>query len=48
MTYLVDALQRVAFLGQGFSSALWTDMAGLAVWAIVATIIATRTWRWES
>jgi ABC-2 type transport system permease protein len=48
MTYLVDALQRVAFLGQGFSAALWTDMAGLAVWAIVATIIATRTWKWES
>jgi ABC-2 type transport system permease protein len=48
MTYLVDALQRVAYLGQGFSSALWTDLAGLAVWAVVATMIATRTWKWES
>jgi len=48
MTYLVDALQRVAFLGQGFSAAIWTDLAGLAVWAIIATIIATRTWKWES
>ncbi len=48
MTYLVDALQRVAFLGQGFSSALWTDLGGLTVWAVVATVIATRTWKWES
>ena len=48
MTYLVDALQRVAFLGQGFSSALWTDLAGMAVWAAIATVIATRTWKWES
>lgn len=48
MTYLVDALQRVAFLGQGFSASLWTDLAGLAVWAAIATVIATRTWKWES
>jgi ABC-2 type transport system permease protein len=48
MTYLVDALQRVAFLGQGFSSTLWTDIAGLAVWAIIATAIAAKTWKWES
>ena len=48
MTYLVDALQRVGFAGQGFSSALWTDLAGLAAWAIVATAVATRTWHWES
>ena len=47
LTYLVDALQRVAFLGQGFSRALWTDIAGMAVWAVIATAIATRTWRWE-
>lgn len=47
MTYLVDSLQRVAFLGQGFSRALWTDIAGMAVWAVIATAIATRTWRWE-
>jgi ABC-2 type transport system permease protein len=48
MTYLVDALQRVAFLGQGFSSSLWTDIAGLAVWAAIATFIDSRTWTWES
>jgi len=48
MTYLVDALQRVAFLGQGFSRSLWTDLIGLAVWALLATAVATRTWRWES
>ncbi len=48
MTYLVDALQRVAFLGQGFSASLWTDLAGMAVWAAIATAIATRTWKWES
>jgi ABC-2 type transport system permease protein len=48
MTYLVDALQRVSFRGQGFSGALWTDLAGLAVWGALATVIATRTWRWES
>ncbi len=48
MTYLVDALQRISFRNQGFSGALWTDLAGLAVWGLVATVIATRTWRWES
>lgn len=48
MTYLVDALQRVAFSGQGLSAALWLDLAGLAVWAAVCTVIATRTWRWEA
>jgi ABC-2 type transport system permease protein len=48
MTYLVDALQRVAFNGQGLSAALWLDLAGLAVWAAVCTVIATRTWRWEA
>jgi len=48
MTYLVDALQRVAFRGQGFSAALWTDIAGLVVWAVLATAVAARTWRWES
>jgi ABC-2 type transport system permease protein len=48
MTYLVDALQRVSFAGQGFSSALWTDLAGIAVWAAIATVIASRTWKWES
>src|SRR5581483_2892868 len=44
MTYLVDALQRVSFQGQGFSSALWTDLAGLAIWGAAATVIAARTW----
>lgn len=48
MTYLVDALQRVGFAGQGFSAALWTDLAGLALWGALATVIAGRTWRWES
>jgi ABC-2 type transport system permease protein len=48
MTYLVDALQRVSFLGQGPSAALWTDLAGLSVWAVICTVIATRTWHWES
>jgi ABC-2 type transport system permease protein len=48
MTYLVDGLQRVGFRGQGFSSALWTDLLGLTVWAAIATAIATRTWTWES
>jgi hypothetical protein len=48
MTYLVDALQRVSFRGQGLSSALWVDLPGLTVWAAVCTVIATRTWRWES
>jgi ABC-2 type transport system permease protein len=48
MTYLVDALQRVTFLGQGFTNGLWVDLAGLAVWAAISTVIATRTWRWES
>jgi ABC-2 type transport system permease protein len=47
MTYLVDALQRVSFQGQGVSGALWLDLAGLAVWAAICTVIATRTWRWE-
>jgi ABC-type multidrug transport system permease subunit len=48
MTYLVDALQRVGFAGQGFSSALWTDIAGMAVWGLIATLITARAWRWES
>lgn len=47
MTYLVDALQRVGFLGQGFSSALWTDLVGLGIWAVIATALASRTWSWE-
>ena len=47
MTYLVDALQRVGFLGQGFSGSLWLDIAGLGVWAVLATAIASRTWKWE-
>lgn len=47
MTYLVDALQRVSFRSQGFSPALWTDLAGLAIWAVVAITLAARTWTWE-
>lgn len=47
MTYLVDALQRVGFLGQGFSASVWTDLIGLAIWGVAATVIASRTWTWE-
>lgn len=47
MTYLVDALQRVGFAGQGFSSSLWVDLLGLAVWAVIATAFASRVWSWE-
>lgn len=48
MTYLVDALQRVAFLGQGFSAGLWIDIAGMAVWGMLATALTAVTWRWEA
>ena len=47
MTYLVDALQRVGFAGQGFSGALWGDLLGLGVWAVLATALASRVWSWE-
>ena len=47
MTYLVDALQRVGFAGQGFSGALWIDLLGLGVWAVIATAFASRLWTWE-
>jgi ABC-2 type transport system permease protein len=47
MTYLVDALQRVGFAGQGFSASLWVDLLGLGVWALAATVLASRFWTWE-
>jgi len=46
LTYLADGLRRIANEG----ATLWTvrgDILGLAIWAIIAFIIAVRVFKWE-
>jgi ABC-2 type transport system permease protein len=41
--HLVDGM-RDSYLGIGFH---WSDVAVLAVWAVVGVVVATRTFKWE-
>ncbi len=46
LTYLADGLRAVALDGAALSSQ-WPEMVGLAAWAAVMFIVATRLFRWE-
>ena len=46
LTYLNDAMRKVAFDGAGFG-AIWLDVVVLIVWGIVLYVIASRVFRWE-
>jgi ABC-type multidrug transport system permease subunit len=41
--HLVDAM-RLSYLGLPFD---WGDIAVLALWTVIAVVVATRTFRWE-
>lgn len=46
LTYLVEAIRGITVQGDSIS-AQWPNFLGLAVWLVVAFIIANRTFRWE-
>jgi ABC-2 type transport system permease protein len=46
LTYLNDALRRVTNDGVGIG-AIGGDLLGMAVWALIAFVIAVRLFRWE-
>jgi ABC-2 type transport system permease protein len=46
LTYLADAMRQVANEGAGFA-AIRHDLIGLAIWGIVAFVVAVRLFRWE-
>jgi len=46
LTYLSDALRKVANDGAGPAD-IGGDLLGLAVWAVVAFVVAIRLFRWE-
>ena len=46
LTYLNDALRRITNDGVGVT-AIGGDLLGLAVWAVIAFLVAVRLFRWE-
>ncbi len=46
LTYLNDAMRKVAFEGAGLSD-IGTDLAVLAVWSVVVYALAVKFFRWE-
>ncbi|HKT38073.1 MAG TPA: ABC transporter permease [Ktedonobacterales bacterium] len=46
LTYLADAVRQVS-IGSVPDFPMWIDLAVLAGWAIVCTLIATRLFKWE-
>jgi ABC-2 type transport system permease protein len=46
LTYLNDALRAVINDGAGLD-VIGTDLIGLAVWAVISFVIATRLFKWE-
>ena len=46
LTYLNDALRAIVNDGAGLD-VIGTDLLGLAVWAVISFVIATRLFRWE-
>ena len=46
LTYLVEAIRGMTVQGDSIL-AQWPNLLGLAVWLVVAFIIANRTFRWE-
>ena len=46
LTYLNDALRAVINDGSGLD-VIGTDIFGLAVWAVISFVIATRLFKWE-
>ena len=46
LTYLVEAIRGMTVQGDSII-AQWPNLQGLAVWLVVAFVIANRTFRWE-
>jgi ABC-2 type transport system permease protein len=46
LTYLVEAIRGMTVQGDSIV-AQWPNFLGLAVWLVVAFVIANRTFRWE-
>jgi ABC-2 type transport system permease protein len=46
LTYLNDALRKVAFEGQSLLH-VWADLLVLGIWGVVVYAIATRLFKWE-
>jgi ABC-2 type transport system permease protein len=46
LTYLADALRSIANDGAGLT-AIGGDLLGLAVWAVIAFVVAVRLFSWE-
>ncbi len=46
LTYLNDALRRIANDGAGLGD-LSGDLLGMAIWAVIAFVVAVRLFRWE-
>jgi ABC-2 type transport system permease protein len=46
LTYLNDALRAVINDGAGLD-VIGPDIIGLAVWAVISFVIATRLFKWE-
>lgn len=47
LTFLADATRRLMSTTPTFTPAVRADLIGLAVWLVVAALVAARTWRWE-
>ena len=46
LTYLVEAIRGITVQGDTIWMQ-WPNLLGLAVWLVVAFVIANRTFRWE-
>jgi ABC-type multidrug transport system permease subunit len=46
LTYLADALRGIAIDGAGLFE-VWPSFLGLALWGIIAVVVAVRLFRWE-
>jgi ABC-2 type transport system permease protein len=46
LTYLSDALRRIANDGAGLTD-IGGDLLGMAVWAVIAFVVAVRLFKWE-
>jgi ABC-2 type transport system permease protein len=46
LTFLADGLRSVVVEGAGLTS-LGPQLAGIAVWAVIAVAVASRLFRWE-
>ena len=46
LTYLNDALRKVAFEGVGLFS-VWIDILALVIWGVIIYFLATKLFKWE-